>query len=112
MPFTYEDINRVANELKLNLTNIKDILKSGNIPDETYDALIEKAKKVQDKLDVLLNNKGVLTQTDLDEAYKLSRETQKESLYRESVKSSRRAIIYGGLTILVIVGIVFYLRKK
>ena len=112
MAYTYEDVMKIVSDLKNNLTDIKDTLKTGNISDDLFGVLSNKAKKVQDKLDVLLNQKGILTQTDIDEAYRVARETQKNELANATKKATRKAIIYMGIVALIIGGLLYYKRKK
>jgi hypothetical protein len=112
MAYTYEDVMKIVSDLKNNLTDIKDTLKTGNISDDLFGVLSNKAKKVQDKLDVLLNQKGILTQTDIDEAYRVARETQKNELANASKKATKKAIIYLGIVAIIIGGLLYYKRKK
>lgn len=112
MTYTYEDVMKIVADLKNNLSDIKDTLKTGNISDDLFGVLSNKAKTVQDKLDILLNKKGVLTQTEIDEAYRVARETQKNELANASRKAMKKAIIYVGIVALIIGGLLYYKRKK
>ena len=112
MGYTYEDVMKIVADLKNNLTDIKDTLKTGNISDDLFNVLSNKAKTIQDKLDVLLKNKGVLTETEIDEAYRVARETQKTQLEKETKKAMKKAIMYFGIVVLVIGGLLYYKRKR
>jgi hypothetical protein len=62
-------------------------------------------------LDELLNKKGLITQSDVNDAYTTLQEYKRREMEILSKKSNRKLIIYGALGILGIVVLVRLLKK-
>lgn len=102
----------IIDEIKGKLTDIKDKLKSGNISEVVFTELTSGAKTLQGTLDDLLRKKGILTQSDINNAYEVLQDYKRNELEREARKSKRKFIIYTLLIVGVGVGAYMYFKRK
>ena len=101
----------IIDELKSKLTEVKDKLKDEKVTSVVFTELSSNAKLLQSKLDELLNKKGLITQSDVNDAYTTLQEYKRREMEILSKKSNRKLIIYGALGILGIVVLVRLLKK-
>jgi uncharacterized protein YjbJ (UPF0337 family) len=101
----------IIDRLKSELGKIKDTIKDGKVTNETFEQLTGTAKILQGKLNELLGKKGVLTQSDVNDAYAVLEETKKRELEQLSKKSKRRTLLYVGLGLVGVSLIVMALKK-
>jgi DNA repair exonuclease SbcCD ATPase subunit len=101
----------VVNEIKSLLTEAKDKLKSDDLSSEVFTQVSNNAKLLQNKLDELLNKKGLYTQSDVNDAYLTIQEYKRKELELMSKKSKNKLILYSALGVLVVVVLVKVLNK-
>lgn len=102
----------IVDQLKSQLTDIKDKLRESNTGGSSFDVLTSGAKILQDKIDFFLKNKGFYSQSDVNDAYATMQEVKRKQLEAESKKAKNRAILYTGLALAGIIGIYLFLRQK
>lgn len=100
----------VINELKSTFTDIKDKLKKENVTKEVFDELTTNAKDIQDKINELLQKKGVLTQSDINDASILVQKQKRSELQSLNSNTNKNIIFYSLLIGGILIG--FYLYKK
>jgi len=101
----------VVNEIKSLLTEAKDKLKSDDLSSVVFTQVSNNAKLLQNKLDELLNKKGLYTQSDVNDAYLTIQEYKRKELELMSKKSKNKLILYSALGVLVVVVLVKVLNK-
>lgn len=102
----------VIDELKMQINEIKDRIKQGELTDDVFSTLTVGAKVLQSKLDNLLRKGGVYTQSDVNDAYATMQEIKRKNLEIESLKSKYRLYIYLGVALALGVGIYIYVKNK
>jgi len=102
----------IIDKLKSELGKIKDTIKDGKVTKETFEKLTGTANILQGKLNELLGKKGILTQSDVNDAYSVIEQTKKKELEDFSKKAKRKRLLYVGLTLLGVGIIVLALKKK
>jgi NAD-specific glutamate dehydrogenase len=102
----------VVDELKIQINEIKDKIKQGELSDDVFNTLTVGAKVLQGKLDNLLRKGGLYTQSDVNDAYASMQEIKRKNLEIESIKSKYRLYIYLGVAFAVGVGIYLYVKNK
>jgi hypothetical protein len=102
----------IIEQLMSKLTDIKDKLKGGNIDGVIFESLSKNAKLIQDKINDLIKKKGFYTQSDINDAYETLQSVERSELQKESKKAMKRLIIYGGIGVALIVGLIIILKKK
>lgn len=100
----------VFDELKNLLSSIKDKIKTNNLENSVFLELTKSAKIIQEKLNDLFKNKGILTQSDIDDAYVILQEQQKEVFEKKIKKNNKKILIFSLIGIALIS--YFYLYKK
>jgi hypothetical protein len=101
----------IIEEFESKLTDIKDKLKSEGITSVVFNELSSNAKLLQTKLDELLRKKGIMTQSDIDDAYATLSEYKRKELELMNKKATTKAIVYGSIVVLGIVLIYKFLKK-
>jgi len=102
----------IVDELKSKLTDIKDKLKQSDSSSNSFDVLTNSAKMLQDKIDFFLKNKGLYTQSDINDAYSTMQEVKRNQLALDSKKAKRRAILYSVLALGGIIGIYYLIKQR
>lgn len=102
----------IVDQLKGVLTDIKDKINKGGVTTTVFGELSNNAKVIQDKLNEILQKKGVLTQSDINDAYVVLQEQQKKLLEQQSKKESSRLATYFVIGVLLIGGIYIYTKRK
>jgi endonuclease III len=102
----------IVDILKAKLNELKDKIKDGGLHTTVYTEISNNAKLIQDKLNELLSKKGLLSQSDVNDAYSVIQDVKRSELESESNKSSKKLFIYAGLGILIIAGIMLYKKRK
>jgi len=100
----------VIDELKIQINEIKDKIKEGELSKDVFETMSMGAKVLQTKLDNILTKRGYYTQSDVNDAYVSMQEVKRKTFEIESVKSKYRLYIYLGLA--VIVGLAIYKFAK
>tara|TARA_R110000868_G_scaffold101361_4_gene279104 strand:+ start:11455 stop:11775 length:321 start_codon:yes stop_codon:yes gene_type:complete len=101
----------IIDELKSKLTEVKDKLKNEKVTSIVFNELSTNAKLLQNKLDELLNKKGLISQSDVNDAYATLQEFKRREMEILSKKSKNTLIIYGVIGVLGIVLLVRLLKK-
>ena len=101
----------VIDEIKSKLTEVKDKLKSENVSSVVFTELSTNAKSLQNKLDELLSKKGLITQSDVNDAYTTLQEFKRKEMEILSKKSKNKLIVYVAIGVLGYV-ILYKLLKK
>jgi len=112
MPNTTDTQLSIVDQLKSQLTDIKDKLRESNTGGNSFDVLTSGAKILQDKIDFFLKNKGFYSQSDVNDAYATMQEVKRKQLEDESKKAKNRAILYTGLALAGIIGLYLLLKQK
>jgi hypothetical protein len=102
----------IVEQLKGVLTDIKDKINKGGISTVVFGELSTNAKVIQDKLNELLQKRGILTQSDINDAYIVLQEQQKKILEQQSKKEASRLATYFVVGVLLIGGIYLYTKRK
>jgi hypothetical protein len=102
----------IVDKLKVELNTIKDKIKVGGLNNVVFDTLSQDAKRLQDKIDEILSKKGVLTQSDINDAYTTMQSVKRGELEKMSNDSKRNFFIYLGIGALFIYGLYYYNKKK
>jgi hypothetical protein len=102
----------IIEQLMSKLTDIKDKLKGGNIDGVIFESLSKNAKLIQDKINDLIKKKGFYTQSDINDAYETLQSVERSELQKESKKAMKRLIIYSGIGVALVVGLIIILKKK
>jgi acetate kinase len=102
----------IVEQLMSKLTDIKDKLKGGNIDAFVFENLSRNAKLIQDKVNDLLKKRGLYTQSDINDAYETLQSVERSELEKESKKAMKRLIIYSGIGVALVVGLIIILKKK
>jgi hypothetical protein len=102
----------IVDKLRAELNNIKDKIKLGGLSKVAFDTLSQDAKKLQDKIDDILSKKGVLTQSDINDAYSIMQSIKRRELEDMSNKSKRNFYIYLGLGVLFAFGLYYYNKNN
>ena len=112
MPNTTDTQLSIVDQLKSQLTDIKDKIKESSVGGTAFDVLTSGAKILQDKIDFFLKNKGFYTQSDVNDAYATMQDVQRKQLEADTKKAKNRAILYTGLALAGIIGLYLLLRQK
>lgn len=112
MENTTENQLSIVDQLKGVLTDIKDKIKSANVSSTVFEELSSSAKIIQDKLNELLQKKGILTQSDINDAYETLQKQQKKILQDQSKKEASRLSVYLLIGVLLIGGLYLYSKTK
>jgi hypothetical protein len=112
MANTTENQLSIVEQLKGVLTDIKDKINKGGISSTVFGELSTNAKVIQDKLNEVLQKRGVLTQSDINDAYMVLQEQQKKILEQQSKKEASNVAIYVLLGVVLIGGIYIYSKRK
>jgi LPXTG-motif cell wall-anchored protein len=102
----------IVDQLKAKLNELKDKIKEGGLHSAVYTEISNNAKLIQDKLNELLSKKGLLSQSDVNDAYSVIQDVKRSELESQSKKSSTKLLIYVGAAILIIGGVLFYKKRK
>jgi hypothetical protein len=105
-------MSNIIDQLKSKINDIKDKIKSGEISEGMFAKLTSKAKDLQTTLDGLLAKKGILTQSDVNNAYEVLQDYKRKELEAEAMKSKRKLIIYTLAIVGVGVGAYMYFKRK
>ena len=101
----------IIDELKSKLTEVKDKLKNEKVSGVIFSELTYNAKLLQNKLDELLSKRGLISQSDVNDAYTTLQEYKRREMEILSKKSNKKLIIYGALGVLGIVLLVRFLKN-
>lgn len=99
----------IVDKLKSKLSDIKDRLKEGNLTTSVFNDLSGSAKEIQDKLNEILAKNGVLTTGDIEDAYKLLQDKERNFLKNKMKSNTIKIYVVLGL---LIIGGGFYWYKK
>ncbi len=102
----------IVDELRSQLTSVKDRIKEEGVSKVVFDELTSSAKLLQNKLDELLSKKGILTQSDINDAYEVIKKAKRDELDNINKKVKKKTLIYLGLGIVVVSLLVMYSKKK
>ena len=102
----------IVDELKSQLTDIKDKIKESSSSGNSFDVLTSSAKVIQDKIDFFLKNKGFYNQSDINDAYSTIQDVKRRQLELDTKKSKNRAILYSALVLGGVIGIYLLLKSK
>jgi hypothetical protein len=102
----------IVDELKSKLGDIKDKIKQGGLSNTVFSELTTNAKLLQDKLDMLLNKFGAITQSDVNDAYLVLQQTKRSELEALKNKEMKRVGVYAIVGIALLVGFYLYKKKK
>ena len=100
----------IIDELKNELGKIKDKIKDSSVTKEVFDSLTGTAKILQSKLNELLSKGGIITQSDVNDAYEVIKKTKNEEYEKLKRQSKRKTLLYIGLGLLA--GSVIYMIAK
>jgi hypothetical protein len=112
MPETTNNQPSIVDEIIGKITDIKDKIKEGGLSQTAFNELTNNAKLLQDKLNLLLNNKGFYNNTEVNDAYETLREVKRKEFESETKKARNKAIMYLGIGLLVVIGGYIYFKKK
>ena len=102
----------IVDELKGKLSEIKDKIKDGGLSKTIYDELTGSAKVIQGKLNEVLAKKGILTQSDVNDAYEVMQNIKRAELEKQNRKERNRLLMYGIIVVAIIGGVYLYKKNK
>lgn len=102
----------VFTDLKNEIENVRNQIKSKGVLGGALDALQSKQNVLQDYLNDLLKKGGLITEEDYNKAYSLMKVEKKAELDTLQKKGNQRIMIVGGLVILAVVGYFIYKKYK
>ena len=102
----------IIDQIKSRLAEIKDKLKEEGVTAVIFGELSKNAKLLQDKLDELNKKRGLLTQSDVNDAYATLQEVKRNELEAESKKARNKMILYIAIGVAIVGGLVYYLKDK
>jgi hypothetical protein len=102
----------IVDELKSKLGDLKDRIKQGGLSNAVFTELTNNAKLLQDKLDLLLNKFGAVTQSDVNDAYLVLQQAKRSELEALKNKDMKRISVYAIIGIALLVGVYLYKKKK
>lgn len=102
----------IVDELKNKLGDIKDRIKQGGLSNTLFVELTNNAKLLQDKLDLLLNKFGAVTQSDVNDAYLVLQQAKRSELEALKNKDMQRISVYAVIGIALLVGVYLYKKNK
>jgi hypothetical protein len=102
----------IVDELKSKLGDIKDKIKQGGLSNTVFSELTNNAKLLQDKLDMLLNKFGAVTQSDVNDAYLVLQQAKRSELEALKNKEMKRISVFAIVGIALLVGVYLYKKKK
>jgi hypothetical protein len=101
----------VVDELRSFLTDIKDKIKSGDFEQQSFTGLSNSAKIIQDKINEILAKKGLITQSDINDAYEILKEEKRKSFEDKNKKLKNKLIIFSIVAVAIILAVKFYKKK-
>jgi hypothetical protein len=102
----------IVDEIKNKLGDIKDKIKEGGLTNTVFVELTTNAKLLQEKLDLLLNKYGAITQSEINDAYIVLQNAKRSELEALNKKDMNRVNVYVVIGIALLVGLYFYNKKK
>jgi len=99
----------VVTDLKKELEDIKNRIKSGGALPTAVEELKKRQDKIQNKLNEILKKGGLITEEDFNDAYNLIRNKERKELLDLSKKASTRMIIFG---VLLVGAVVYFIVNK
>lgn len=101
----------VVDELKSFLTDIKDKIKSDDFTKQSFTGLSNSAKIIQDKINEILAKKGLITQSDINDAYDILQEEKRKSFENKNKKFTNKLIIFSITVVAIILAVRLYKKK-
>jgi hypothetical protein len=101
----------VVDELKGFLTDIKDRIKSDDFGKQSFIDLSNSAKIIQNKINEILAKKGLVTQSDINDAYDVLKEEKRKSFEDKSKRLKKKLIIFSIVAVAIIVAVRIYKKK-
>ena len=101
----------VVTEIQRKITDIKEKIKQEGVSSTVFGELSSYANTLQKKLDELLSKRGILTQSDINDAYKSLQDVQRKELADMEAKSQRNLVRYTIVIVAVVVG-AYILTKR
>jgi hypothetical protein len=101
----------VVDELKGFLTDIKDKIKSDDFAKQSFTDLSNSAKIIQDKINEILAKKGLITQSDINDAYDVLQEERRKSFEDKNKKFKNKLIIFSIVGVAIILAVRLYKKK-
>ena len=102
----------IVDELRNKLGDIKDRIKEGGLSNAVFVELTTNAKLLQEKLDLLFNKYGAITQSEINDAYIVLQNAKRSELEALSKKDSNKVGVYLVIGIALLVGVYLYKKKK
>jgi hypothetical protein len=102
----------ILSDLQNELLDIKDRMKNTDAKSVVFDTLSSNANKIQSKVDVLLTKKGLYTQSDIDDAFKLLQDSKRTQMQNDAKKSTNRFYLYIGIAVAVSIGVFILIKKR
>jgi len=102
----------VLDQLKLKYDELNAKIKLQGLSKTVFDTIASDAQKIQDKLNELFAKKGVLTQSDINDAYAILQEQQRKELADNVAANKKKFIIFGVVIVVAIVGFIVYKKIK
>lgn len=101
----------IVTDIKSKLTDLKDKMKTEKLDSSVFTSISGYAKQLQDKLDALLQKKGIYTQSDLNDAQLLLSDIRRKEMELEGTRYANKSIMVGFLAVLGIVALVIVFKN-
>lgn len=102
----------IIDQLKGKLSELKDKIKDGNLTTAIYNEVTSNAKLIQNKLNELLAKKGLISQSDVNDAYSVIQNVKRSELESQNKKSFNKIYIYTAIGVLIIAGVMLYKKRN
>lgn len=99
----------VFTDLKAEIDNIRNQIKSKGVLGGAIDTLQSKQNVLQDYLNTLLKKGGLITEEDYNKAYIIMKANKKEELDSLQKQGNKRIMLVGGI---ILVGVIAYFIYK
>jgi hypothetical protein len=111
-PLTISETQSVVNDLKSELQRVQNEIKSKGAVNTAVDFLQNKQSTLQSKINDLLKKGGIITEEDYNESYLIIRSNKEGELKNLYKKSNTKLFTYIGIGVILVVGYLYFNRKK
>jgi hypothetical protein len=102
----------IVDELTSKLTDIKDSMKREGVTTTAFNQLSISAKSIQAKIDDLLAKSGIISQSDVNDAYIVLQDAKRNELQQMSSQANKRTLKYIVVGVLVLTTLFIITKRK
>lgn len=102
----------IFDQLNSELTRIKDRLRNEDVTSVIFTELGRSAKLLQDKVDELSRKRGLITQSDVNDAYATLQEYKRRELELENKRSMRKLTYYTLGGVIIVLAFIYLVKSN